>query len=251
MDGHPGLRAWAALKAGAPALDLLRASIRQNARATASCAYLAGREGALCECYHSLGWGATLQDLRLIADHLLLLGIRFLVPHGVFASAHGLRQHDAPPSIGPQMPWWPLFHLLSRRVARVLAHLDGPADAEVALLDPSPGLPTQQQASAYEALQQALLEAHIDWIVVDNGNLHDAATTDGVLRLRDLHIRVVLVPPMRLIDPQRRQWLDDFRAAGGTVVEVARRWRSPARWKRSRPRSNPRSPAPGKATAPC
>ncbi|MEJ5199839.1 MAG: glycosyl hydrolase, partial [Anaerolineae bacterium] len=54
-------------KAGA-SLDLLGPHLRQNAKATASAVYFYGKEGALDECYHSLGWSGTLQDARLMAD---------------------------------------------------------------------------------------------------------------------------------------------------------------------------------------
>ena len=44
-------------------LDLLNGGIRGNARATASAAYSYGKEGSLCECFHSLVLG------RNVAQH--------------------------------------------------------------------------------------------------------------------------------------------------------------------------------------
>jgi hypothetical protein len=89
--------------------DMLQGTIRSNARAVASAGYFYGKPGTLCECYHSLGWSATLQDAKYIADGLLLLGISMLVPHGFFYSTHALKKHDAPPSFFFQMPFWPMF----------------------------------------------------------------------------------------------------------------------------------------------
>jgi len=110
-------------KAGAE-MDLLGPALRSNARAAASAAYFYEKPAALCECYHSLGWSGTLQDAKLIAEGLLLMGVTWLVPHGFFYSTHALKKHDAPPSFFFQMPYWPLFGHLSRRVDAIAQRFD-------------------------------------------------------------------------------------------------------------------------------
>jgi hypothetical protein len=115
-------------RVGAPRIDMLGTELRRNARAAAA----AGHGTALCECGHSLGWGGTLEDYRLIIDNLLLNGITHLVPHGAFASTAALRKHDAPPSFFIQQAWWPLHHLLAARVERILqAFADRPIEPEL------------------------------------------------------------------------------------------------------------------------
>jgi hypothetical protein len=115
-------------RAGAPRIDMLGTELRRNARAAAA----AGHGTALCECGHSLGWGGTLEDYRLIADNLLLNGITHLVPHGAFASTAALRKHDAPPSFFIQQAWWPQHRLLAARVERILqAFVDRPLTPEL------------------------------------------------------------------------------------------------------------------------
>jgi len=131
-------------KAGTRREDLLGQSPRRNARTTASAAYFYDKEGALCECYHSLGWSGTIQDARLIADNLIWAGIRYLVPHGLFYSTHALKKHDAPPTFFFQMPYWPLFHQLSDHVDSLLqAFANTWIDAHVLLVEPSAGMPTR------------------------------------------------------------------------------------------------------------
>lgn len=103
-------------RAGAARHDLLGTELRRNARAAAA----AARGGpALCEFGHSLGWGATLEDLRLLADGLQLHGITHLIAHAAFASTAALRKHDAPPSFFIQQPWWHLHRRLAERVALI------------------------------------------------------------------------------------------------------------------------------------
>ncbi len=212
------------VKAGAAPRDLLRdvlrAPARGNARATASAAYLYGKPGALCECYHSLGWDATLQDARLLADVLIALGIRWLVPHAFFYSVHGLRKHDAPPSFF-HMPYWPLFGSLTRHVDELWRHLDGTfPDAAIAVIDPSWGLPGEDGQRCYEELQLALVARHLDWLTVDTDVLAASTVRDGAAHVKDVAFRAVAVPPMRRAEPALERWLRDFEAAGGTVARI-------------------------------
>lgn len=201
--------------------DVLRAAIRGNARATSSAAYLYGKRGALCECYHSLGWDATLQDAKLLADVLIALGIRWLVPHAFFYSVHGLRKHDAPPSF-PHMPYWPLFGSISRHVDELWRHLDGTyPDAAIAVVDPSWGLPGEEDQRGYERLQRDLVARRLDWLTVDTDILLASRAEDGAALVRDVAFRAVAVPPMRRTEPALQRWLDGFEAAGGTVVRLA------------------------------
>jgi len=207
-------------KAGAP-LDLLQEGIRGNARAVASAAYWYGKDGSLCECYHSLGWSGTLLDARVIADGLLLMGIDYLVPHGFFYSTHGLKKHDAPPTFFWQMPYWPLFHLLSERIERITKAFAGThIEPRLLLIDPSSGLPTTTQLKAYESLNQRLMAEHLDFLVVDTDVLQMGTITDGQVHIRDVSAAVVVVPWMQRIEPPLAAWLEMFTHAGGLVVSI-------------------------------
>jgi hypothetical protein len=205
-------------KAGAQ-MDLLRPRIRQNARATASAAYFYGKEGALCECFHSLGWSGTLQDAKLISEGLLLMGIRYLVPHGFFYTTHALAKHDAPPTFFFQMPYWPLFGALSERIERIAAHFEGTyIDADVLVVDPSSGLPSRSDLEDYERLLNLLVEQHVDFLIVDTDILESGCIEDGRVRIRDIVAHTVLLPPMQFVEAPLASWLEAFERAGGSVV---------------------------------
>jgi len=209
------------VKVGAP-LDVFSGPQRRNAKVTASAAYFYGKAGALCECYHSTGWSATLQDAKYVADGLLLAGITYLVPHGFFYSTHALRKHDAPPSFFFQMPYWPLFHLLTAHVERVLKLFEGThIDAEVLVVDPSSGLPSEADWQTYAALFQGLLGAHIDFLVVDTDVLLEGQVERGRVCVRDIEAGVVVQPPMAVIEPSLARWISEFERAGGCVIRCA------------------------------
>lgn len=189
-------------KVGAPAVDTLKAQVRGNARATAAAAYFYGKPGALCECFHSLGWGGTLQDAKQIAENLFLLGITILVPHGFFYSTHALRKHDAPPTFFFQMPYWPYFGLLSRRLDKIAAAFaETWIDAGVVVLDPNAGCPNNNDKKVCEALYAALMGRQVEFMIADTDILAAAPVSQGELHCRDLRLRQVLVPPMRAPEP--------------------------------------------------
>jgi len=205
-------------KAGAP-MDLIGSTPRSNARIAASAAYFYGKQGALCECYHSLGWSGTLQDAKLIAEGLLLCGVRYLVPHGFFYSTHALRKHDAPPSFFWQMPYWPLFGELSRRIERILEQFEGTwIDADVLLVDPASGAPTADDLTAYGRIHRGLMARHVEYLVVDTDILEGGRIRDGRVHVRDVSARVVILPPMQVVEGPLERWLQRFERAGGAVI---------------------------------
>ncbi len=207
-------------KAGAPT-DVLRSRLRANSRATASAAYFYGKPRALCECFHSLGWGATMQDARLIVDELLLQGIDVLVPHAFFYSTHALQKHDAPPSFFFQTPWWKLWHLLSRRVDTITGAFAGTRiDAAVLVVDPGPGIPTAQGKEVYERLMAELMRAHVDFAVTDTDVLQAWRAEAGKIMVKDLAAAAVLVPPMRYVEAELESCLRGLEQAGGRVIRV-------------------------------
>ncbi len=205
-------------KAGAQP-DWLQARLRSNAKATASAAYFYGKTHSLCECYHSMGWSATLQDAKTIADGLLLAGIDILVPHGFFYSTHGLKKHDAPPTFFFQMPFWPHFGALSDYVDRIGKAFNGThIDADLLVVDPTSGRPSLADLGRYEALLWALMHRHLDFHIVDTDVLTEGTITEGAVRARDVTANAVLVPPMREVEPPLQTWLDHFAEAGGGVI---------------------------------
>jgi len=205
-------------KAGAR-LDMYGANPRRNARSTASAAYFYGKSGALDECFHSMGWSATLQDAKVVSEGLLLNGIAYLVPHGFFYTTHGLAKHDAPPTFFYQMPYWPHFRRLTERLEKIWSAFAGThIDASVLLVEPRSGLPNADDDRVYEQLQFALLANHLEFLAVDTDLLQSGRIDGQAIHVRDVAARVVVVPPMRLVEPPLQTWLDAFGEAGGTVV---------------------------------
>ncbi len=205
------------VKAGDP-LDLLGGRIRRNALATSSAAYTYARSGSLCECYHSIGWGATLQDAKVIAEGLIAFGISSIVPHAFFYSTRGLRKHDAAPSFF-HMPYWPLFGELTRRVGAIPAALgESWRAARVAVLEPSEGLPDATQREQYASLVARLVAEHVEVLVIDTDTIQ--ADAHGPLEVRDLRIDTLVIPPIAELAEATETAIERRRRGGLSVVRI-------------------------------
>lgn len=205
------------VKAGDP-LDLLGGRIRRNALATSSAAYTYARSGSLCECYHSIGWGATLQDAKVIAEGLIAFGITSIVPHAFFYSTRGLRKHDAAPSFF-HMAYWPLFGELARRVDAIQTALLGSwRAARVAVLEPSDGLPDAAQREVYATLVAGLVARQVEVLIIDTDTIE--AEGQGPLTVRDLHIETLVIPPIAQLRDATEAAIERRQRAGLRVIRI-------------------------------
>lgn len=208
-------------KAGAEELDILVGDIRRSAKATASAAYFYDKEGALDECYHSLGWSGTMQDAKLIAEMLILMDIRYLVPHGFFYSTHALKKHDAPPTFFFQMPYWSLWHHLSARIAALYGHFASTyIPAEILLVDHATVLPTREDMATDGRVRNLLLENQFDFLILDTDILESGRIENGAVHVKDIAAKVVICPPGRFVEEPLEKWLAKFEREGGAVLRV-------------------------------
>ncbi len=193
--------------------DIIRSTLRGNARACASAAKFYDKEGCLCECYHSLGWSGTLLDARIIAESLVLMGITMLVPHGYFYTTHGLTKHDAPPTFFFQMPYWPLTHLLSERIAHIQEAFDATRiHSDLYIYDPTGSLPTEKERENYQGLLYALAGRQIDFLMVEPDIIEGLG--------KDLRGKTLLVLETASEEPDKAAALESFTSRGGLVQIV-------------------------------
>ena len=210
-------------KAGAKP-DLIAPGIRRSARSAASGAYFYAKQGALCECFHSLGWSATLQDLKVISEGLLLHGITHLVPHASFYTTHALAKHDAPASIFFQMPWWRHFSVLSEHLDRITERFEGTwIDADVFVLDIHEAVHVNEnERREYGKLLDALMASRVQFQLIDVASLQSGRLDHGRWQIRQLTPRALIVPNMSAKPDGLFQAIRPLKAAGVEIVEQGR-----------------------------
>ena len=112
-------------------------SYRANGKIVASAAYFYEKPGALCECFHSIGWGMTLQDMKWTFDWLAIQGINWFIPHAFFYTTDALTKHDAPPSSFYQAPYWRHMSLLAEYTQKITVFFNGrKRKVNILVLDP-------------------------------------------------------------------------------------------------------------------
>lgn len=210
--------------------DVASSKYRANAKLVSSAAHFYGKPGALCECFHSIGWGMTLQDMKWTFDWLALQGISFFVPHAFFYTTDGLTKHDAPPSSFYQMPYWPNMGLLSDYADKITGIMRmGRRKVDIIILDPVSSQWTAmgekrhlraKLGDAFSSLQRALLENHFDYYIMDPELFSQCDTTHGCIRFKDEEYKVLILPPMLNIEGCALKKLKEYIENGGTVIGV-------------------------------
>ncbi len=210
-------------RAGAPP-EPLTADLRSNARAAMASAQQAKTSIVRCECFHSIGWGGTLQDQKWQIDWLAAQGVNRFTPHAFFASVNGLRKHDAAPSFFLETPAWSSYHKLADYTARLsLALSHGHEDVSIAVLHPTESLWVESAASQftkeeYEWLMNQLMRQHRMFHPVDAQTLLRAKSQENSLVLGWARYQVLLIPPLVVADSVTAQAVNAALETGMTVM---------------------------------
>ncbi len=215
--------------------DLFGTSYRSNPKAVASASHFFRDGTALCEAYHSVGWGMTLRDMRWMADWIGLQGITDFVPHAFYYSTSALRKHDAPPSEFACMPWWKHNGLYAGHLERLAAVQEGKRVVPVLILDSAPSVWTAgegrmnaaERNRRYESLtdlQRALAERQLDYYIIDRNVFPDIHVSDGRISLHGETYEALVLPESRTLENEALLLLAKLTEGGASVYT----WGEPA-----------------------
>lgn len=218
-------------------------SFRYNPKMISSIARQTGKQRALIECFHSVGWSMTLQDAKWMLDRFAAMGINMFNFHAFFYSIDGLRKHDAPPSQFLQNPYWKHFRQLADYAARLCYLMsEGAAAISLAVLDPTTTLWTHlgnpihefdymgdddNEKARLEALKadwaaicRELLTHQIDFDHLDPELLMEATIESGTLRIGHAAYSILVIPPIANLEQGAWRKLQAFLANGGIVITL-------------------------------
>lgn len=210
-------------RCGAPP-EPLSAELRANHRAAMAAAEHQGSREVRCENFHSLGWGATLQDQKWATDWLAAQGVNRFTPHAFYATSSGLQKHDAAPSFFEENPYWPHFKLLADYTARLsLALSSGREKARIAVLHPTRALwrdaqPSSSTRQSYEALLNALLQQHFIFHIVDAQSIATSQARAGGLEIGLARYETLIVPRVDEEDQEALAAIEKARSCGLQVL---------------------------------
>lgn len=214
---------------------------RSNAKAVSSLARQLGREYAMIESFHSVGWTMTLQDAKWMIDRLGSSGINLYNFHAFYYTIADITKHDAPPSQFLQNPYWKHYRKLADYVGRMgvivsntepdihIAVLDPVAALWTKLGDPFHGFPYKGESETEKAECDRLRESWVevcktilfhqmDYEHLDGEMLGGMQVTDGEIRMGRAAYSVVILPPCHVMERGAREKLEEFVRQGGCVI---------------------------------
>lgn len=194
-------------------------------KVSSSIAHLYKRPRVWLEGYHSLGWGATPENLMTATCENYLYGCNLLNLHGLYYTTHGSFWEWAPPCYHFRMPYWDHMGTFLKYFQR-LSYLisQGVHQCDVAVMYPvapgQAGLGGKEATDTAFAAGNALLKGGCDFIFMDFESLARAKVRNGRLHVADASYRVLVLPAMRAVRWTTLQKARQFFRSGGIVIAV-------------------------------
>ncbi|WP_163536174.1 glycosyl hydrolase [Gracilibacillus sp. YIM 98692] len=222
-------------------LDRYFHSFRANPKMISGLSYQLGRDRALIECFHSVGWSMTLQDAKWMIDRMAAFGINFFNFHAFFYTLDAMVKHDAPPSQFLQNPYWKHYRKLGDYTSRISYLMsEGTPVRRIAVLDPTTSLwahmgnpytkfaytgTDEKEEQRLEILKQhwadickQLTLHHKDYDHLDPELLQNATVQDGKIEIGKMIYEVLVLPPMSNIEADAWKVIQQFINDGGVVI---------------------------------
>jgi hypothetical protein len=205
---------------------------RANPKIVSSAAHFYSKPRTLCECFHSVGWGMNIQDMKWMIDWLVIHGVNFFTPHAFYYTTDALTKHDAPPSSFYQQPYWSDMGILSQYVKNLCRlTAESRRKVDILLLDPVTSQWTEtaeneklgeRLSEEFSDIQKELMRAHFDYYIVDPELLGEFTAQGGTLRRKGETYRLLILPPMTNLEDEAAECVAGFIENGARVLSAVR-----------------------------
>jgi hypothetical protein len=192
-------------------------------KVSSSIAALYRRPRVWLEGYHSLGWGATPEQIMYATNENYLYGCNLLNLHGLYYSTYGSYWEWAPPCYHFRMPYWehmPVFLKYFERLSYLVSN--SVLQADIAILYP---VSTAQARMGEElATSQAfeagtrLFNSGYDFMFIDDQSVIRAEFENGRMNVTDQSFKVLVLPLMKAIRWTTISRALEFYRSGGIVI---------------------------------
>jgi alpha-L-rhamnosidase len=226
----------------APGMDLLTEFSREydSAKQVSSSARQFGNRWRLTETYGCTGWGFTFSGHKAVGDWQAALGLNLRSHHLAWYTMEGQTKRDYPASISYQSPWHDAYRVVEDYFSRVHTIMTrGQERRDLLVIHPiesswllcrkgwSRGWATAKHVQNFDEkivkLRDTLLAANIDF---DYGDEEVLARHGGVLvqggralfQVNQARYKAVVIPPMTTMRDTTLRLIEEYKAAGGTVI---------------------------------
>ncbi len=139
------------------------------------------------ELYGAYGWQLTMEEMKWIADWMLVRGVDLLYPHAFYYSTRDGRGNERPPDVGPNNAWWAHYRVFADYTTRLCGLLARNRQVcEVAILCENDRLPWRAARWLYQH--------QVDFNYLEQWRVVEQARVEGdTLRVGDMAYRCVIV----------------------------------------------------------
>ncbi len=163
------------------------------------------------EIYGAYGWHLTMDEMKWLADWLIVRGVNLLYPHAFYYSMRGKRALERPPDLGMHNAWWPHYRLFADYTSRLCGLMtDGRQVCEVAVLSVNNRLPWRAA--------KWLFQNQVDFNYLEDWRLCEQAEIDaGKIKIGEMAYTTLIVDHDRPLTGAVAERVKAFKAAGGRV----------------------------------
>jgi hypothetical protein len=196
-------------------------------KVSSSIANLYQRPRVWLEGYHSLGWGATPEQLMFATRENYLYGCNLLCLHGLYYSTYGSYWEWAPPCYHFRMPYWNHMNIFLGYFDR-LSYLmsQGHQVCDVAVVYPVASYEAEMNGdeardTAFECGRN-LMAAGINFEFIDHESLARAVVENGLLKVKDVDAayKALIFPNMEAARWSSVEKAVAFTQGGGNVYVI-------------------------------
>lgn len=192
-------------------------------KVSSSIAALYQRPRVWLEGYHSLGWGATPEQIMFATNENYLYGCNLLNLHGLYYTTHGSYWEWAPPCYHFRMPYWEhmtVFLKYFERLSYLLSQ--GVLKTDIAIMYPvstaQAGMDEEKATSLAFKSGTDLFNNGFDFLFMDDQSLIRSEISDGRLIVSDQSFKVLILPSLKAIRWSTLERAQEFFRNGGTVI---------------------------------
>jgi hypothetical protein len=185
------------------------------AKCSSSVARHDGRRRNADELYGAYGWQLTMEEMKWLADWMLVRGVNLFCPHAFYYSLRGERVAERPPDVGPHNTWWPQYRQFADYTSRMSALLvDGRQQCTVAVLGVDGHLPWRAA--------KWLFQHQVDFNYLEDWRLCEQVQIgDGRLQVADMSYAALVIDTDEPLGDQIAKRAQAFELGGGKVYRWA------------------------------
>jgi len=199
-----------------------------KAKVASSIAHLYKRPRVWLEGFHSSGWGTSSADVTDAIFANYVAGYNLLSFHGLYYSTQGGWWEWAPPCNHFRMPYWQQIDPLMDCIQRLSYLLSqGYHNCDVAILYPVEPVIAEMDGgksvkTAFETGEN-LYNKGIDFDFIDFESLARSEVKNRELNISGEKYKVLIVPSMEAIRFASLKKIEEFKKAGGIIVNIGNR----------------------------